>query len=363
MAVVAVALAGCGSPSPRYQPRQPPAAVRPGRPDELPRPVAPNPKPPAIRLAQLLPGPTWPLTEAPSLEPHYRVASPWFAACDRRGHLPDDALAYVEAWCRYRRDSSFDVVAALLPQRSSNVLGLGDAIRHDVANLVADRRSGQGAVSWLAEDASHEDALYELLIAVYTDLGRIDDAAIVAKEYVERRSPRCSRELVDAKFALVSYGDRWSALFVRARSYGLGTSCGAELQRIGCMFWEGARQTFTKVSQLQPRKDCDGLAARDLAASRVIAATRTWAAPSDYVALIEAATLAITALDVPEAEDLALTALEASLEASPASCGMTDRVVDLAAVIDASPHAEPRFAGRRAALRAMTPAACEARRN
>src|SRR5687768_9032509 len=136
-----VVVVGCGGkPEPRPTPTWPPRNTR-----HVHVPAPLKPEGPRLRLVGFG-GPAWPLVGAPSVEPHHRVTSPWYASCDRRGRLHDDELAYVEAWCRYRSNSSLDLTRLLVPLYRTQLPRLAEAIRRDLANYLADTVGGSEAL-------------------------------------------------------------------------------------------------------------------------------------------------------------------------------------------------------------------------
>jgi hypothetical protein len=352
---VAVLLVGCGSRPPRAQP--------PADDDEDPAPEPtqkrdphrgrhgePRVDPPPFRLIGLSRRPTWPLTQPPSLEPHFRVASPWTAACDKRGRLPDDTLAYLEAWCRFRKEPRFDLAYALLALRGSKVPNLADAVRRDIANRLADDHDAAGALAW-----GRIDEFLDTLLAVYIDLGRFDDANVIAAEIRKGTGRSCGREV--AKLVFDFQAPRAVFTMQLANMHGIATPCGQRLIHLSCLI---SNAHGVAGGDDEFRAQCTGvLDADELAAARAVAARIRWAQLRDPAEFLDVADLAISALHVPDAEELALAALEATLLFS---CDAVPAVQLAAARIQRADDAQQRHDTRRARLIAMTPERCEAQR-
>ena len=235
-AVAVLVLAACGSrpQAPRPVDDDPPEEDPPsGRDPNVGRHGEPQLPPPPFRLIGMSRAPTWPLTQPPSLEPHYRVATPWSAACDKRGRLPDDALVYIETWCRYRASPRFDLAQALLKLRRSAVPNLADAIRRDIANYLADNYNAREALDW-----GHIDEFLDMLRAVYIDLERYDDAAVIATEIRTKMGHTCGRAVAELTFDFKAM--RGDLVFDMAHAYGVDTACGKYIQRARLHHHRGA---------------------------------------------------------------------------------------------------------------------------
>jgi hypothetical protein len=320
-----------------------------------PRPRGEHVDIPRLRMVRFSQRPTWPLTRAPSLEPNYRVASPWFEACERRGRLRDDAFVYVQAWCHYRKDSQFDLISALVPLRSSLTPNLAKAVRFDLANLLAESKSGEASLAWLTALGGHDGDLFEATIAVYIDSGRIEEALVIAEHHMAEPSATCGRDLTYVTFL---FDHTLSSIDGMARRHA-GTACGERLRTFACMV---ATAKFAGIAQVKDEvlPECGGtvLDEDELAATRVIAARMRWIGgivePQEYVAIAE---LAASGLSVYDAEGIALSALEAALALSCTS-EIVVAVQTIAARIQTLEFAQDRHDQRRSRLVEMTQARC-----
>jgi hypothetical protein len=305
------------------------------------RPEAPEPPP----LRILVPAPSglaWPLTLPPTLEPNYRhVHFPWPSVCDQRGVMPDDVLAYTEAWCAYAANGLFDLARALAPLRSSRVPMLHDAIVLDLANLAADGH-GPDLVPWDAE-------LQEVIIAIQIELGHLDDATETATSFLRygRGAPQsCTADLLRWTFQFDPAAiDR---LPEQVRRHGM-SSCGAQFRKLACIIW--------RATERLPMPECAAviLHEEDLSIGRAVRARMSWSELRTADELVHIAALAASGLQLPDAEPLAIRALERALAGS---CAKLDLAHEVVARIDADPRKQERFEPARARLRTMTPQSC-----
>ena len=346
-AVAVLVLAACGSRPPAPQPPvyDPPSDEDPAPRDTVGRHGEPLLEPPPFRLIGMSDAPTWPLTQPPSLEPHYRITSPWYAACEQRGRLPDDALVYIETWCRYRKEPRFDIAAALLKLRRTAVPNLADAIRRDIANHLADEYDAQDALAW-----GHIDEFLDMLRAVYTDLERYDDATVIATEIRTKMGHTCGRAVSELTFDFKPM--RGDFVFNMAHAYGVDTACGKYIQRLGCIVTEAQLIATGETTHHACQASLDE---EEIGATRAVAARIRWDGMRVTTELFEIADLAASALTMPDAEELALSALEGALDIS---CVFIPQVQVIAARIQRDADAQQRHDKRRARLIAMTPEQC-----
>ena len=347
--VAGLVLVGCASrpatrpPPPDDEEEEPPPVEEPRIRGLHGEPLLP---PPTFRLIGMTDAPTWPLVHAPTLEPHYRIASPWYAACDKRGRLPDDVLVYIETWCRFRTDPRFDVAAALLKLRSSLVPNLAEGVKRDIANRLAEDYDANGALAW-----GHIDQFLDHLRAVYIDLQRYDDATVIATEIRTKHGHTCGRAVADLTFNFKPM--RGDFVFNMAHAYGVDTPCGKYIDRLGCIITEAQVQAH---GELAHHACLSSLDQDEVTATRAIAARIRWDSMREESELIEIAELAASALSMPDAEGLALSALEGALKFS---CDFVPQVQVIASRIQRAPDAQERFDKRRSRLMQMTPAQCE----
>jgi hypothetical protein len=149
---------------------------------------------PSVELAVILPlvshkALPWPLTEPPSLQPHWAPARA-DNACEL--HANDhDAVAYVGAWCRIRT-SDRGAIVELGKLANSARFELARAARLDIVNLVADSSDAKDAMSTLHALSLDDTAALDLLAATYVALGSREQADIVEHEVVHGERPVAS---------------------------------------------------------------------------------------------------------------------------------------------------------------------------
>ena len=150
---------------------------------------------PAIELTQLIPDSTergrWPLGMAthPVLEPHFDVgealAAPgvgWLELCGRgiqRRHLSgnQDPVEYLRAWCSALSHDAPDAIARLASLRSTVVRGIRAALWLDIANILADNGDARAATKLIDRNhLEHEVELLDIVAATYVEVGKRDDA-------------------------------------------------------------------------------------------------------------------------------------------------------------------------------------------
>jgi len=299
--------------------------------------------PPPFRLVRLDHTPTFPLTGPPSLEPHFRVASPWYLACDRRGRLDDDALLYVEAWCAYRKDPHFDLVRALMSLRATRTKGIGDAVRRDIANHLGDRFVADEALRLIGPD----DEVETMLVAVYVDLDRFEDADIVIRSLADS-GIGCDRELLLVRFAFDV--DRLQRL---PGIYG-NSACANVARQLSCLVDEAKELVDQGGSCEQVSLDED-----QRIATRAIAARLSWKHEESSPAhMLDIAHLATSALAVHDAEELALSALDSALWMTSCDPDIVAAVQVSASRLQTMDGTQERFDDRRKRLIEMTVDKC-----
>jgi hypothetical protein len=280
--------------------------------------------------------------QRPSLEPHYRVTSPWTVVCERRWRLADDALAYVEAWCKKVTNPRFDLMDTLMALRSSAVPGLGLAIKRDIANMIAES-SGEQALAWAGSDAEW----LGLLFGLYLDFDQVHDAEVIAKELGKKAT--CEGSL--AKLMFDFDPDHLPDLGALIRRHGVTTACGVALQRLACLVRIGEGEGLMPQSS-----ECAGLTIEedDKSAAHAIAARILWSKkPSTAKDLLAIAELAAAGLVVQDAEQLALDALELALRISCTSETIA-AAQTIAARIQTQDRAKERHAEHRATFMRRT---------
>jgi hypothetical protein len=191
---IVVMAAACGAAKPTVPPPAAATNVRanPAPEDELPQVrntlAAPRPD---VDLSGFLPDPTerarWPLTIAahPELEPHFNIAAAlaepgvgWLDLCKRGAqhrHLTrnQELVEYLGAWCSV---ATHDSATALYQLGRLYTSSLRDAIRFDVADIIADHGASEDVEGLLSRDHLMDHELVDLIAAAYFDVGRPNDA-------------------------------------------------------------------------------------------------------------------------------------------------------------------------------------------
>ena len=195
---VLLAIAACGGSAASSRGS---SAPTPARPEAMPVAATRSHAPrletrPSVRLAAVLPAASpwpWPLTEAPSLQPHWDPAMA-HDACEpawAQRHANDvDAKAYVAAWCRLRASDrgAVDELGRLAHTARAE---LAKPARLDAINLIADELDAAHAVAWLRELSLDGPDALDLLAATYHSLGSHVDASSVEAIIASRdRAPK-----------------------------------------------------------------------------------------------------------------------------------------------------------------------------
>ncbi|HEY5924553.1 MAG TPA: hypothetical protein VIV11_22900 [Kofleriaceae bacterium] len=131
----------------------------------------------------------WPLSAMshPSLEPRFAVAQQlgigvtWDQLCSRGVHkrvsaTQKELLSYLHGWCDVQKRDVDSACAHLTPLLGSMTLGLRPAVRHDLANILADHGGAEKAEHWLSKHNIRDVETLDILAATYVEVGMAADA-------------------------------------------------------------------------------------------------------------------------------------------------------------------------------------------
>jgi hypothetical protein len=201
-----VVLAACGSAPVPPAPRSPAPQISQPLPPmvKLPERLASAPRP-ALDVPNLEPDltdePRWPLSVAahPAFEPRFDIAGAlaqrgvgWLDLCrmgaQRRTLSSHRELErYLRAWCMAGDGHPGDAIDQLAVMGSPTVAGMGQAIREDIANLLAQNGGADAAEKLLATAKIEDVEIFDLLAATYFELGKPADAYEINERAIDRQ--------------------------------------------------------------------------------------------------------------------------------------------------------------------------------
>ena len=164
----------------------------------------------------------WPLGSMshPALEPHFAIAQAladpgigWIELCgigaQNRHGGNKDLLAYLRGWCSAIKGDIDAACTNLVPLIGSTTRGLDDAVKVDLANILA-TEDAERAEHWLHRHRIHDIEILDLLAANYVEVGTVADAVTInrmAMDADDRASvvTRCTR--LTRQIALVGNRD------------------------------------------------------------------------------------------------------------------------------------------------------------
>jgi hypothetical protein len=328
------------------------AAAQPKEPEvEVPRPVLPFDIRRAatedrIDVSDVV---RWPLPASAylTLEPTYPIAavfaqdSTWLDLCGlgvQNRIVPGMRSAYLDylrAWCEVARH---DTDAALVHMRNvlrSNVKGLADAVRRDLANILVDAGNAQMAHRALLNAKIDEIAVDDLLAASFADLNKRADAdwfndAALART-VQTITARCQR--LARRVVIADKADRFSRL-KELQPHIKYHDCKLLLHELTC--WNGGSCTdYINEHGIDP----------ELAA--IVDVYAAWpSGPASARRWIMIADEAAGYLGRAGADILAITALEGAMRATTCTGDQAAIVSAAARKILASPYRERSFDAR-----------------
>jgi hypothetical protein len=189
----------------------------------------------------------WPLTRAPSLEPHYPLITafygaldPWSMLCDARRAVRKSSAAlevgrYLEAWCHLQAREIEAGLGGLADVATSSAIG--EAARADIIDALADARDSAFALHWLRDHHLETIAMLDALATTYLELGRADDARRVGDVVFDRdrtagAATRCRRLAREMRMVLGDTRDKLHEQInvLAAQQAGVCETLAAELQ-------------------------------------------------------------------------------------------------------------------------------------
>ncbi len=282
----------------------------------------------------------------PRLWPRFApVMMAWPTICDRRGALHDDVFGYAMAWCRHARQGDRDLERVLVGLVASTVPGLRAAALDDLVNVVADAHDAASAMRILAR-VSPPPGTLEKLAAIYTGLGREDDADVVRTHLPPPPpAPPPQTGCAELTLALETFVPQ---SLPKIRSVAAGSSSCAPLARsIVC------RIAVSAATPLDPMCGRAGTTApRDDREAHYLAAYARWG--TDWFAVVDHA---VKAMPEPGAEQVAISALAASLR-SGCEPDRLDGVRARANLLLREPAHDARWTPTLRSLAGITPKAC-----
>ena len=359
-AAVALTLAGCSSTARRA----PPAPPRPYTFELAPAPPEPpgsatsrrglklKPRPP-LALSSILPprDPPWPLTELPSLQPHLDLAMAHDACTEdwAKRHASDaEASSYVAAWCKIRGGDR-DAVSTLGQLARTARHEVARAALLDVVNLLADQELAKDAIARLDAMGLTTPETLDLLAGTYVGLGMHDDAAVVGERVLrasDYASPqvRCERWLA------------WGAFDLPTKT---------ELERVDDRAGDCSKRAHAALCAIDATSydamSCFHEAQQDAEMRGRIVLVTTWMTwRDDPVDLLDEARTFEKLMQLPGAEELAVTASEDAILSSSCKNAIVGAVHDVASALLRDPHHAPRFDDRLHALSSLTLETCPA---
>jgi hypothetical protein len=142
----------------------------------------------------------WPLSAMnhPTLEPKFGIAAVfadpgigWEELCKRgvqnrsMGGQKRDELDYLRGWCSTLNRDVDNACAKLTPLVSSTVLGIPDAVRIDIANILVDNGHADKAEHWIKRHNIDDVELLDTLAASYAEVGNDRDAWTINRHVMD----------------------------------------------------------------------------------------------------------------------------------------------------------------------------------
>lgn len=134
----------------------------------------------------------WPLSSMshPSLEPRFPIAQAfaqpgvgWIELCglgvQNRFGGDKDLLSYLRGWCSAIKGDVDAACTHLVPLVGSTTLGIDDAVKTDLANILADQGHADRAEHWINVHHIRDVEILDLLAANYVEVGTDRDAATI----------------------------------------------------------------------------------------------------------------------------------------------------------------------------------------
>ncbi len=301
----------------------------------------------------------WPLSSMthPSLEPRFPIARElaigvsWQQLCARGVHKRVSAtkrelLSYLHGWCDVLKRDIDGACKHLAPLLGSTRLGLTQAIRQDLANILVSSGDADQAEHHLSKHHIRDIEVIDLLAANYVEVGSPHDAAAIIRRAIDSDdhptdATRCQRLV--KRIATRSEADPTEALdaltTLATRRKIADPSCVRLNNKVAC--WQS------------PERGCEPYFRDEnisLLVQSLLRAYYRWPGTARMETWWHVADVARNAMPMPEAAELALAAFDASLIADPSCAG--DRAIDVNHMIEvirgepalASFHSDARLA-------------------
>lgn len=299
--------------------------------ESFPRIAVPRPE---LDVEQLVPdlheALRWPLTAMshPELSPRFEIANVfaqpgigWLDLCERgvqnrmtAGRNLDE-LDYLRGWCSAIKGDADTACGKLVPLTHSAVFGMPDAVRIDVANILANTGGVDTADHLIAKHRIDDIEILDTLAATYVELGMERDAFEVNRRALDSightTTPVQCRRLV--KDLVLGGEGGWTAGLrqlddIVTNSKVPDPTCVALTREVKC--WIGPAENcdeYFRAVSIDPRN------------TYLLAAYRAWprgdGSAHDWGRVTSEA---VKAHDLPGAKELAWLSLEAAIKAAPA---------------------------------------------
>jgi len=270
----------------------------------------------------------------PVLDPEYNIADllaqpgvTWMDLCKmgaqnrRLSTANQDPIEYLRAWCAVAKRDVDEAIRRLAPLGHSTIIGIPQAVRIDIANIVVDFGDADAAEKLLTKHHLPDTDLLDMVAATYVEIGKLDDAAQINARAIESN-------------AFASAAIQCRRLH---RSIVLGNTRGIrqlELMAAGTPKTP-ADETCAKLSHeiscwKRPETDCGPYMTDEGLDSRLailVSVYHQWpkgnAFSSDWLSIVD---LALLALPMEHADEFAVVALESAVRTG--SC-LDETAIDL----------------------------------
>ena len=153
----------------------------------------------------------WPLSgmNHPALEPRFPVAQElaigvdWQTLCargvqNRTSPTQKELLSYLRGWCDVQKRDVDGACADLTPLMGAMTLGMREAVKQDLANIIVGHGDADIAEHWLSKHNIRDAHVLDLLAANYVEVGSEADASTINRRAIDSDSrasdaTRCRR--------------------------------------------------------------------------------------------------------------------------------------------------------------------------
>jgi hypothetical protein len=343
--LVLAMVAACGAQAPKRAEPVEPAVTIPPNPDPYGDGLV-SAERPHVRVVDYVPDfhdeLRWPLPAMshPELEPQFPIARElaidvgWEALCARGVHrrvvaAKAEQLEYLRGWCSVLERDIDAACRSLKPLMLSNLRGMPEAVRRDLANILVGHGDADAAEGYMTRNLIRDTRVMDLLAASYAEMGKHDDAYAINRLAIDAdrsasAATKCLR-LVRHIVLLPSTSGREFPLeqlrqFVADREKADST-CVKLFDAVTCWNKPGDQCRY-HFSRNNINTNAVG----------VIEAYFAWPEKANYVEWWRLADSLRHMFDVPGAIDLALAAFEASLAAARPCVGYRASAVNGAIV-------------------------------